>query len=86
MLTHENLLASRVVCGVSGLLSMCIWNLWLFLRMQLGFHCPLHVMTLILGLTLKLVQGIRPYSEWIGKSVSLFDCGTTHEGFSWVSM
>lgn len=45
VLTHENLLASRVVRGVSGLLFMCIWNLWLFLEMQLGFHCPLHVMT-----------------------------------------
>lgn len=36
----ENLLASRVVRGVSGLLSMCIWNLWLFLEDATAFTCP----------------------------------------------
>lgn len=45
VLTHENLLASRVVRGVSGLLSMCIWNLWLFLEDATGVSLPLHVMT-----------------------------------------
>ena len=42
-------LPSRVVNGMSGLLSSCIWNLWLFLEDATGVLVPLGVATQYLG-------------------------------------
>ena len=45
VLRHGTPLAARVVHGVSGNLSSCIWNLWLFLEGATGLSVPLHVVT-----------------------------------------
>jgi len=45
LLRHGIRLAFRVVNGVSGLLSSCIWNLWLFLEDATGVSVPLGVVT-----------------------------------------
>ena len=37
---HGTLLASPVVHGVTGHLSICMWNLWVFLDDAPGCHCP----------------------------------------------
>ena len=63
-------LASRVVHGVTGHLSCCIWNLRLFLDDATGVSVPLHVVTSSSGLHLKRCPGIGTFLEWTGKSVS----------------
>ena len=45
MLRHRTPLASRVVHGVSGNLSSCIWNLQLFLEDATVVSVPLRVVT-----------------------------------------
>ena len=69
-LRHRAPLASRVVHGVSGHLSSCIWNLRLFPEDATGLSVPFHVLTSSLGLHLKRCPGIRTYLEWTGKLVS----------------
>ena len=49
MLRHGTRLASRVVNGVSGLLSSWIWKLQLFLEDAPGVSVPLCVVTQYLG-------------------------------------
>ena len=70
VLRHGTPLASRVVHGVSGHLSSCIWNLRLFPEDATGLSVPFHVLTSSLGLHLKRCPGIRTYLEWTGKLVS----------------
>ena len=70
MLRHGTLLASRVVHGVSGNLSSCIWNLRLFLEDATGVSVPIHVVTSSAGLHLKRCPGIGTYLEWTEKLVS----------------
>ena len=45
MLKNGTHLPSRVVSGVSGLLSCWIWNLWLFLEDATGVSVPIGVAT-----------------------------------------
>ena len=45
MLRHGTLFASPVVHGVSGHLSSCIWNLWLFPEDATRVSVPLPVVT-----------------------------------------
>ena len=40
VLRHGTLLAYRVVRGVTGNLSTCMWNLWVFPDDALGCQCP----------------------------------------------
>ena len=40
VLRNESLLASQVVHGVTGHLSSCIWNMWVFPDEALGGQCP----------------------------------------------
>ena len=63
-------LASRVVHRVSGDLSSCIWDLWLFWEDPTNELVPLCVVTSSSGLHLKRCLGIRTYLEWTGKSLS----------------
>ena len=63
-------LASRVVHGVTGHLSSCIWNLQLFPDDVNGESVPLRVMTSSSGLHSRRCPGIGNYLEWTGKSVS----------------
>ena len=50
VLRHGTPLASRVVHGVSGYFSSCIWNLWLFPEDATGVSVPLRVVTPSSGL------------------------------------
>ena len=71
--------ASRVVSvrsGVSGHLSSCIWNLWLFPEDATRVSLPLSVVISSSGLHLKRCLGIGTYLELTGKSVS---CGMRHD-------
>ena len=45
VLRHGTPVASRVVHGVSGQLSSCIWNLWLFQENATVLSVRLHVVT-----------------------------------------
>ena len=85
MLRNATPLASRVVQGVTGHLSSCIWNLMLFPDDATGVSVPLRVVTSSSGLHWKKYSGIGTYLEWMEKSVSL-ECDTTHEASSPVSM
>ena len=71
VLRHGTRLAFRVVNGVSGLLSSWIWKLRLFLEDAPGVSVPLRVVTQYSGFHSNQCRGIRPYVEWMGKSVSL---------------
>ena len=71
VLRHGTRLASRVVNGVSGLMSSWIWNLQLFLEYATGVSVPLRVVTRYSWFHSKWCRGIRPYPEWMGKSLSL---------------
>ena len=71
---HGTWLASRVVNGVSGLLSSWIWNLRLFPEDATGVSVPLHVVTRYSGFHSNRCRGIGPYFEWMGKSVSIGTC------------
>ena len=66
----ETSLASRVVHGVTGHLSSCIWNLWLFQYDVTGVSVPLRVVTSSSGLHSKRFPGIGTFLEWTRKSVS----------------
>ena len=68
VLRHRTLLASRVVHGVTGHLSSCIWHLQLFLEDATRVSVPLLIMTSSTGLHSKTCPGIRTYLEWTGKS------------------
>ena len=70
VLRHGTPLASRVVHGVSGHLSSCIWNLWLFVEDVTGVSVPLRVVTSSLRLHSKRCSDIGTYLEWTGKSES----------------
>ena len=70
VLRHGTPLASRVVHGVSGHLSSCIWNLHLFPEDATGLSVPFCVLTSSSVLHSKRCPGIRTYLEWTGKSVS----------------
>ena len=63
-------LASRVVHGVTGHLSSCIWNLQLFPDDVNGESVPLRVVTSSSGLHSKRCLGIGTYLHWTGKLVS----------------
>ena len=71
VLRHGTRLASRVVNGMSGLMSSWIWNLQLFLEYATSVSVPFHVVTQYSWFHLNQCRGIRPYLEWMGKSVSL---------------
>ena len=74
VLRHGTRLASRVVNGVSGLLSSWIWNLQLFPEDATGVSVPLHVVTRYSGFHSYRCRGIGPYVECMGKSVSIGMC------------
>ena len=76
VLMHRNPLASRVLHGVSGHLSSCICNLWLFPEDATRVSLPLSVVISSSGLHLKRCLGIGTYLELTGKSVS---CGMRHD-------
>ena len=63
-------LASRVVHGVTGHLSSCIWNLQLFPDDATRVSVPLLIVTSSSGLHLKRALGIATYLEWTGKPMS----------------
>ena len=63
-------LASRVVHGVTGHLSSCIWNLRLFPYDVTRVSVPLCFVTSSSGLHSKRCPGIGTFVEWTGKSVS----------------
>ena len=67
MLRNETLLASQVVQGVTGHLSSCIWNLWVFLDDATGVSVPLRVLTSSTGLHSKRCLGIGFLSRVAGK-------------------
>ena len=70
VLRHGTPLSFRVVHGVSGHLSSCIWNLLLFLEDESVVSVPLPVVTSSSLLHLKRCPGIETSLEWTGKSVS----------------
>ena len=70
VLRHGTPLASRVVHGVSGHLSSCIWNLWLFPEDAPRVSVPLCVVTTSSGLHSKRCPDIGTYFDWTCKSVS----------------
>ena len=78
-------LASRGVYWVTGHLSSCIWNLWLFPDYASGVSVPLRVVTSSAGLHTKKCPAIRAYLEWKGNRC-LTECDPTHEASSRVSM
>ena len=69
VLRHRTPLASRVVHGVSGNLSSCIWNLQLFLEDATVVSVPLRVV-INPRVYIQRCTGIGTYLEWMGKSVS----------------
>ena len=70
LLRHGIRLASRVVNGISSLLSSWICNLRLFMENATGVSVPLRVVTSSSGLHWKKYSGIGTYLEWMEKSVS----------------
>ena len=60
-------LSSRVVHGVTGHLSSCIWNLWVFLDDATGMSVPHRVMTSSTRLHSKWCLGIRFLSRVDGE-------------------
>ena len=58
VLRNGTQLASRVVHGMTGHLSGCIWNLWVFPDYSMGVSVPLHVVTSSTGLHSKRCLGI----------------------------
>ena len=70
VLRNGTLLASRVVQGVTGHWSSCIWNLRLFPDDVTVVSGALRVVTSSSGLHSKRCPGIGTYLEWMGKSVS----------------
>ena len=85
MLRNGTPLASPVVLWLTGHLSSCIWNLWVFLDDATGVSVPLRVVTSSSGLHWKKCPGIGTYLESTGKSVSFGMCNH-HEASSPVSM
>ena len=88
MLRNGTPLASQVIHGVTGHLSNCIWNLWLFPHDATVVSVCLRVVTssdFILRVALEEVLGIGAYLEWRGKSV-ISECCMTHEASSRVSV
>ena len=71
VLRHGTRLASRFVNGASGLLLSWIWNLQLFLEDATEVSVPLRVVSRYSVFHSNRCSGIRPYLEWMGKSVSL---------------
>jgi len=70
LLKNGTPLASRVVHGVTGHLSSCIWNLRVFLDDATGVSVPLRVVTSPTRLHSKRCPASGSYQEWMGKSVS----------------
>ena len=70
LLRFGNSLASRIVHGVTGHLSHCIWNLGLFPQDATGVSVPLRVVTSSLILHSKMSLCIETYLESMGKLVS----------------
>ena len=81
MLMHGNLLASRVLHGVSGHLSSCIWNLRLFTEDATEVSVPLHAVTSSSGLHMNGVQASGLTLSGLGNRC-LSECGMTHEASS----
>ena len=67
VLRNETLLASQVVQGVTGHLSSCIWNLWVFPEDATGVSVPLRVVTSSTGLHSKRCSGIGFLSRMDGE-------------------
>ena len=78
-------LASLVVLRVTGHLSRCVWNLWLFPDDATGVSVPLRVVTSSSWLHWKKCLGIGTYLGSTGISVSFGMC-INHEASSWVSI
>ena len=81
----ETSLASRVVHGVTGHLSSCIWNLWLFQYDVTGVSVPIRFVTSSSGLHWKRCQASGPFLRGLG-NWCLSECGMTHEASFKVSM
>ena len=71
--------------GVRPLVELDLEPAAFFLEDAIGVSVPFCVVTQYSWFHLNRCRGIRPYLEWMGKSVS-WHCGTTHEGFCRVSM
>ena len=80
VLRHGTPLDSRVVHGVSGHLSSCIWHLQLFLEDETRVSVCLRVVTSSSGLHSKRCPGIGTYLEWMWKPVS-FEFWHNQRGF-----
>ena len=71
-------LASRVVHGLSGHLSICTWNLQVFPYDARGCQCPFVLCLHPQGCLRRGVQASGSYQERTGNH-SLLACGTTRE-------
>ena len=78
-------LAPRVVQGVTGHLSSCIWILWLFPDDATGMSVPIRFVTSSSGLHWKRCQASGPFLRGLG-NWCLSECGMTHEASFKVSM
>ena len=67
MLRYRTPHSSRVVHGVTGHLSTCIWNLWVFPEDATGVSVPLRVVTSSTGLHSKRCSGIGFLSRMDGE-------------------
>ena len=81
MLRNGTPLASLVVLRVTGHLSRCVWNLWLFPDDATGVSVPLRVVTSSSWLHWKKCLGIGTYLGSTGISVSFGMC-INHEASS----
>ena len=63
MLRQGTLFSSRVVKGVSGLLSSSGWELSLFIEVQQGIQTSVRIVRGYLGFHVSRCRGIKPYLE-----------------------
>ena len=69
-LSNETLLASRVIQGVSGPLSSCVWNLRVFPEDAWGSQCPFVLCLPPQGCLQRGVRALGSFQERTGKSGS----------------
>ena len=75
-------LASRVVHGVTGHLSSCVWNLWVFPDYALGCQGPYVLCLHPQGCLSRGARALGSYQKWTGKSGSF---GMWHHPRGYVS-